>query len=304
MTKYTVENPFALSERKTEEVEQVNYDRSLKADLKRSMRANPASYFCLAFLIFITLCSIFAFLSPYDPEQMDMLAKMKGISAEHWLGTDGYGRDYLTRALYGGRVSLLVGFFSMIFSICLGTLIGTVSGYLGGKVDTILMRFTDIFVSMPSFLFMSVINIILSPTVFTVVIVIAAFGWTNIARITRAETMSLKQRDFVLAAQTMGASHARIIFQHLIPNMSSSITVAASLSVARAILVESSLSYLGLGVMLPTATWGSMLQDAQTYILSNPILAVVPGVLILLTVLSFNVLAEVLRSALEPRMVK
>ena len=304
MTKYSVENPFALSERKKEEEEQVTYDRSLKADLKRSMKANPASYFCLAFLIFITLCSIFAFLSPYDPEKMDMLAKMKGISAEHWLGTDGYGRDYLTRALYGGRVSLLVGFSSMLFSVCIGTLIGTVSGYLGGKVDVVLMRFTDIFVSMPSFLFMSVINIILSPTVFTVVIVIAAFGWTNIARITRAETMSLKQRDFVLAAKTMGASHARIIFQHLIPNMSSSITVAASLSVARAILVESSLSYLGLGVMLPTATWGSMLQDAQTYILSNPVLAVVPGVLILLTVLSFNVLAEVLRSALEPRMVK
>ena len=304
MTNFTVEKPFAPSEKKAAAAEQVTYDRSYKADLKRSMRANPASYFCLAFLIFITLCSIFAFLSPYDPEQMDMLAKMKGISAAHWLGTDGYGRDYLTRALYGGRVSLLVGFFSMIFSVCLGTLIGTVSGYLGGKVDSILMRFTDAFVSMPSFLFMSVINIILSPTVFTVVIVIAAFGWTNIARITRAETMSLKQRDFVLAAKTMGASHARIIFQHLIPNMSSSITVSASLSVARAILVESSLSYLGLGVMLPTATWGSMLQDAQTYILSNPVLAIVPGVLILLTVLSFNVLAEVLRSALEPRMVK
>lgn len=304
MTTNITANPFALSEKRAAEESQVTYDRSLKADLKRSMKANPASYFCLAFLIFITLCSIFAFLSPYDPEKMDMLAKMKGISAEHWLGTDGYGRDYLTRALYGGRVSLLVGFSSMLFSICLGTLIGTVSGYLGGKVDMVLMRFTDIFVSMPSFLFMSVINIILSPTVFTVVIVIAAFGWTNIARITRAETMSLKQRDFVLAAKTMGASHARIIFRHLIPNMSSSITVAASLSVARAILVESSLSYLGLGVMLPTATWGSMLQDAQTYILSNPILAVVPGVLILLTVLSFNVLAEVLRSALEPRMVK
>ncbi len=299
-----MENPFALSVKRTKEAEQVIHDRSLKADLKRAMKANPASYFCLAFLIFITLCSIFAFISPYDPDQMDMLSKMKGISAEHWLGTDNHGRDYLTRALYGGRVSLLVGFSSMLFSVCIGTLIGTVSGYLGGKVDMVLMRFTDIFVSMPSFLFMSVINIILSPTVFTVVIVIAIFGWTNIARITRAETMSLKQRDFVLAAKTMGASHARIIFQHLIPNMSSSITVAASLSVARAILVESSLSYLGLGVMLPKATWGSMLQDAQTYILSNVILAVVPGLLILLTVLSFNVLAEVLRSALEPRMVK
>ena len=137
---------------------------------------------------------------------------MKGISAEQWKGTDKHGRDYLSRALYGGRVSLLVGFCSMLCSTVFGTVLGTVSGYMGGKVDSLLMRFTDVFVSMPSFLFMSVINIILSPTIATVVIVISAFGWTNIARITRAETMSLKQRDFVLAAQTMGACHFRIIF--------------------------------------------------------------------------------------------
>lgn len=302
--KNVTENPFSRVEKTTQTAEHTTYDRSLKADLKRSLKANPASYFCIGFLIFIILCSVFAFLSPYDPEQMDMLNKMKGISAEHWMGTDKHGRDYLTRALYGGRVSLLVGFCSMLCSTVFGTVLGTVSGYMGGKVDSLLMRFTDVFVSMPSFLFMSVINIILSPTIATVVIVISAFGWTNIARITRAETMSLKQRDFVLAAQTMGASHFRIIFKHLIPNMSSSITVAASLSVARAILVESSLSYLGLGVKLPIATWGNMLQDAQTFILSNPVLAVVPGLLILLTVLSFNVLGEVLRTALEPRMIK
>lgn len=166
-------------------------------------------------------------------------------SKEHWFGTDDFGRDYFTRALYGGRVSLTVGLASMICTTIIGTLIGTFSGYKGGKLDMVLMRFTDIFLALPSFLLMVVLNTLFSPGMVTLIAVLSLFSWASVARITRAETMSLKQKDFVLAAKSMGASHTEIIFKHIIPNMSASIIVAGSLGVAGAILTESSLSFLG-----------------------------------------------------------
>lgn len=243
-------------------------------------------------------------LSPYDPYALDITSKLLPPGPEHWFGTDEYGRDYFTRALYGGRVSLTVGFCSMALTVVLGSAIGIAAGYIGGKVDTLLMRFTDVFLALPSMLLMVILNAFLRPSLTTLICVLSLFGWASVARVTRAETLSLKERDFIAATRNLGASHLRMALCHILPNIVGPVTVAASLSVASAILSESSLSFLGLGVSIPLASWGSMLQGAQAQILGHPLLAVFPGLLILVTVLAFNLLGDVLRSALEPKVAR
>lgn len=280
------------------------YERGLVGDILLSLKENKLAMFCAVLLVIITLMAVLAPLTPYDPDAQDVMSVLQKPSAQHWFGTDELGRDYFTRALYGGRISLSVGFLSMLLSTAIGTLIGTVSGYMGGKVDGFLMRFTDIFMSVPSMMLMVVINALFPPKVYSMIIILGLFEWCQIARITRAETLTLKERDFVLAAKHLGASHGEIIFKHIIPNMSSSIIVAGSLAVARAILTESALSFVGLGVQLPKASWGTMLQSAQMYMTDVPTLAVFPGVFIVLTVFSFNILGDALRNAMEPKMIK
>lgn len=301
---YTINQDSFKRVEKKKEKESVIYERGLFSDAIRSLRENKLAMFCAVLLGLIVILSILAPLSPYDPDAQDVTQKLLKPSAEHWFGTDELGRDYFTRALYGGRISLSVGFLSMMLSTILGTVIGTVSGYMGGKVDIFLMRFTDIFMSVPSFLLMVVINTLFPPKVYFMIIILGLFEWCQIARITRAETLSLKERDFVLAAKHLGAKHWQIIFGHIIPNMSSSIIVAGSLAVARAILTESALSFMGIGVQLPKASWGTMLQGAQTYIMDVPTLAVFPGIFIVLTVFSFNILGDALQNALEPKRMK
>lgn len=280
------------------------YERGLVGDILLSLKENKLAMLCAIILVVITLMAVLAPLSPYDPDAQDVMSILQKPSAQHWFGTDELGRDYFTRALYGGRISLSVGFLSMLLSTAIGTLIGTVSGYMGGKVDGFLMRFTDIFMSVPSMMLMVVINALFPPKVYSMIIILGLFEWCQIARITRAETLTLKERDFVLAAKHLGASHGAIIFKHIIPNMSSSIIVAGSLAVARAILTESALSFVGLGVQLPKASWGTMLQSAQMYMTDVPTLAIFPGVFIVLTVFSFNILGDALRNAMEPKMIK
>ncbi len=280
------------------------YERGLVGDIFLSLKENKLAMLCAIILVVITLMAVLAPLSPYDPDAQDVMSILQKPSAQHWFGTDELGRDYFTRALYGGRISLSVGFLSMLLSTAIGTLIGTVSGYMGGKVDGFLMRFTDIFMSVPSMMLMVVINALFPPKVYSMIIILGLFEWCQIARITRAETLTLKERDFVLAAKHLGASHGEIIFKHIIPNMSSSIIVAGSLAVARAILTESALSFIGLGVQLPKASWGTMLQSAQMYMTDVPTLAIFPGVFIVLTVFSFNILGDALRNAMEPKMIK
>lgn len=280
------------------------YERGLVGDILLSLKENKLAMLCAIILVVITLMAVLAPLSPYDPDTQDVMSILQKPSAQHWFGTDELGRDYFTRALYGGRISLSVGFLSMLLSTAIGTLIGTVSGYMGGKVDGFLMRFTDIFMSVPSMMLMVVINALFPPKVYSMIIILGLFEWCQIARITRAETLTLKERDFVLAAKHLGASHGEIIFKHIIPNMSSSIIVAGSLAVARAILTESALSFVGLGVQLPKASWGTMLQSAQMYMTDVPTLAIFPGVFIVLTVFSFNILGDALRNAMEPKMIK
>lgn len=277
------------------------YRRSLWKDVCEAFKAKKSAIICLIFLMIIVIAALCAPLSPYDPDALDASNKLQGISAEHWLGTDEYGRDYFTRALYGGQVSIVVGLMTMVVAIGIGTLIGTISGYVGGVVDAVLMRFTDVFMSLPGYLIAMILNLLLKPNVMTLILVLALFSWPSVTRVTRAETMTLKQRDFVCASKNLGASDGYVIFYHIIPNMVGQISVAATLGIAHAILTESFLSYIGLGVQLPRASWGSMLQGAQKYLMNVPLLAIVPGILILLTVLSFNVIGDVLRAALEPR---
>lgn len=284
-----------------EEEEQVLYEHSIRKDIWNGFCENKVGFVCVAFLLLIVIAALCAPLTKYDANAIDATSKLRGISSEHWLGTDDYGRDYFTRVLYGSQVSLLIGVFSMIIAVCAGTIIGTISGYMGGKVDTVIMRLTDVFLSLPAYLVALVLKMLMDPTLFTLILILSLFAWPSVARITRAETMTLKNRDFVLAAKNLGAGNMSIFFKHIIPNMMNSITVAATLSIGGAILAESFLSFLGLGVQLPRASWGSMLQAAQSYMTKQPILAIVPGVLILLTVLSFNVLGDVLQKVLEPK---
>ena len=278
--------------------------QSVWKDIWKELKKNKVAMVSVVLLAILIIAVLLAPLSPYDPYKLDASQKLQGISSSHWFGTDEYGRDYFTRTLYGGRVSLLVGFMSMIMAVVIGTSLGVFSGYVGGKVDMFLMSFTDIFLALPSMLLMVILNTFLKPGLPTLIVVLSLFSWASVARITRAETMSLKERDFVVATQNLGASNFRVIIKHIIPNILGPVIVAASLSVANAILMESSLSFLGLGVQIPRASWGSMLQGAQAHILDYPLLAVYPGVMILITVLSFNLLGDILRNALEPKIVE
>ena len=267
----------------------------------RKIRANKLAVFCCCYLILIIIASSCAFLSPYDPDKVDLLHKLEDPNMQHFFGTDNLGRDYFTRILYGGQISLVIGIAAMCISVVFGTLFGALSGFLGGKVDAFMMRIVDVLMSVPSFLFIIVINAVLKPGLVTMIIVIALFSWMSVARIVRAETMSLKKRDFILAAKNLGENMWEIILRHIIPNMIPVVIVAASNSIAKAILTESSLSFLGFGVNPPIASWGSMLQGAQKQIMTQPSLAVFPGVFILLTVMSFHVIGDILRDTLDPK---
>ena len=294
---------FSKIERENKEIS-VSYDRGFFHHVKKALGENKIAAVCLVILCVIITGALMAPLSSVDPDYMDVMNKMAGPSREHWFGTDELGRDSFTRALYGSRVSLLVCFATMVVSVTAGTCVGAVSGYAGGKIDIILMRIVDMFQSVPSLLMIIVIFSFVPNNMVTLVLMLALFSWTGVARIVRAQTLTLKERDFVIAAKTLGVSHVKIILKHIIPNMTTQIIVAASLSIAGAILDESALSYLGYGVALPKASWGSMLQNAQQYILYDPLLALIPGMFILLTVLCFNILGDALQYALDPRLHK
>ena len=276
-----------------------------KKVILKTFKSNKMAVVCLVILVAIIASAIFApVLTSYDPDAYDVMAMLNGPSSEHLLGTDDLGRDTFTRLLYGGRVSLLVGLAAMLVAVGIGTLFGTISGYMGGKVDTVCMRIVDIFMSVPSLLFIIVIYAFMPQNLVTLVFMLAFFSWTKVARVVRAQTLSLKERDFVLAAKALGVSNVTIILEHIIPNLMPQIIVSGSLSMANAILDESTLSFLGYGVQLPMSSWGSMLQTAQGYILYSPIMAIAPGCMILLTVLCFNVLGDMLQQILDPKLMK
>ncbi|GMK47986.1 ABC transporter permease [Paenibacillus glycanilyticus] len=258
----------------------------------------------VAILVIFILGAIFAFLSPKDPNALDALQRLKPPSSSHWFGTDDYGRDYFARALYGGRVSLMVGFSAMVLATTIGTIVGIVSGYFGGWIDNLLMRLLEIILSIPTFLLMLLLSVFLKPNLTSIVFIIGLLMWMNMSRIIRAETMTLLEREYVMYAKASGQNHVGIIIRHIFPSLVPVIIVAATNNVASAIMMESTLSFLGFGVQAPNATWGSMLNNAQGYIAQAPYLALFPGLFILLTVLSFNILGDILRVGFEPKLGK
>ena len=291
-----------------------NFVQALKPRL-RSFREslyllarNKLSLAAFILLIIIVLAAVAApLIVPYPGDiEMDthIADQLLPPSSEHWMGTDELGRDIFSRVVYGARISLTAAVAAVGLSLLIGIPLGAVAGSFGGWVDNVIMRITDIFLSFPPLLLAIAMVALMGSSLNNAVLAIALSWWPWYTRLIRGQAISVKERKFVQAAETIGTSRSKIIFRHIIPNMSSSIIVAASLSIARAILTESSLSFLGFGVRLPNASWGSMLQNAQSEILYNPLLAVFPGLLILITVLSFNVLGDVLRSALEPRIIK
>lgn len=255
-------------------------------------------------LLIIIFSAIFApVIAPYAPEHQDLLKRLQPPSAEHFMGTDKFGRDIFSRVLYGARVSLLVGFVSVVGAITIGTVVGAVAGYFKGFVDSLLMRFVDVVLSIPDIFLLITLVTIFKPGIDKLILIFALTGWTTTARLIRSEFLSLRTREFVLAARTIGTKNHVIIFSHILPNCIGPIIVSATLKVGSVILAESTLSYLGFGIQPPTASWGNMLQDAQNFSIMVQAwwYPLFPGLLILLTVLCFNFLGDGLRDALDPK---
>lgn len=269
--------------------------------VKSGFRRNKFAAACVIIIAIMAFASIFSFLYPVDPNALSVTERLVKPNLLHPFGTDDMGRDYFARCLNGGRASLLVGFMAMILSTFIGVVVGSISGFMGGKVDIVLMRLVDALMSLPTFLIMVVMNAYLKPGIQNVIIIIGLLTWMSIARIVRGETMSLKEREYVVYSRVSGQNKWKVIFLHIIPNIMPTIIVAATMNIASAILLESALSFFGLGIRPPTASWGSMLSNAQGYIMNAPYLAIFPGLLILLTVISFNYIGEELRKIFEPK---
>lgn len=255
----------------------------------------------LVLLILLSLGAIFApILATHDPDEVDLFARLAAPSLEHYLGTDDTGRDVVSRLLYGGRITLLVGLVSAGIAIFVGVTMGGLAGLLGGPVDSIIMRVTDGLLSIPMFFFMLVIMAVFGGGMLQIVLVVGFASWMPLARVVRGEVLRTKRLNFVEAAEALGAPFVRVMVRHVLPQSIPSIIVSATLGVANAILLESALSYLGLGIQPPTASWGNMLNGAQSYIFNRPSLAVWPGLLIFATVMACNSLGDGVRDALDP----
>jgi peptide/nickel transport system permease protein len=270
----------------------------------RRFRRHKAGLVALVVLILEVLVALAApVLIPrelaIDPSPLNILQSPSG---EHWLGTDEVGRDIFARLIYASRISLSIGFLAVVVAIIVGTSVGALAGYFGGWFDNALMRVTDAILSIPALFFLIVLSVTLGPSVRTMIIVIGLLSWMELARIIRANVLSLKRREFVEAARTMGARSERIIRRHILPNTLAPIVVAATLGVGNALLTEASVSYLGLGVQPPQPSWGNMLYNAQSYFFNAPWITLYPGIMILITVLCINFVGDGLRDALDPRM--
>lgn len=256
----------------------------------------------LFFLVFLIVLSFFfPLVSSVDPNAFDPLyvSDPESPSLLHPFGTDDLGRDLMVRLIYGAKVSLLVAFASVFISVSLGVFLGLISGYFGSFIDFILMRILDFFMAIPTLFLLLIIQVLLKPSIWNVVIVIGLTSWMGVARLVRAEVKSVKERPFVLAARSRGFSHMRLLFGHILPHTWMPVLVAATLGVGDAILTESMLSFLGLGVQPPYASWGNMLDNSLSFMREAPWMALFPGLLITLTVLSLNFISDQLRSVLD-----
>jgi len=264
--------------------------------------SNPLALSGFIIIAAILLLAIFApIISPYDPDAIDVKAILLPPSGEHLMGTDGLGRDVFSRMLYGARISLLVGIVAVGIATAIGVVLGAVSGYYRGWVDVFIMRMVDVMLSIPTFFLILAVIAFLTPSIWNIMIVIGLTSWMGVTRLVRAEFLSLRNREFVMASETLGARDTRLIFSHLLPNSLTPVIVTSVLGVASAVLIESGLSFLGLGVQAPQASWGNILTDGKEYIQFAWWLSLFPGLAILITVLGYNLLGEGLRDVFDPR---
>jgi peptide/nickel transport system permease protein len=259
----------------------------------------------VASLIVLFLLYLFAilapFVTPYNFDAIDLKNSNNPLSLEHIMGTDELGRDELTRIIYGGRISLMVGTVVALMASMIGTAIGVLAGYYGKVLDNILMRFTDLILSLPLLPLLIVVAAVRGPGMVGIIVILAILTWTYVARLVRASFLSIREEDYVQAARAVGASDIRIIFRHMLPNAVAPIIVNTTLMVGTAILIESVLSYLGFGIQPPTPSWGNMLYNAKTTMRLYPWLTYFPGLMIVITVLCFNFVGDGLRDALDPK---
>jgi len=253
-------------------------------------------------LMLFTIAVLAPFVAPYNPDAINVKHVLEPPSLAHPFGTDDLGRDILSRVIYGSRISLAVGFVAVGIATLIGIIFGALSGYYGGWTDTIVMRFVDIMLAIPTFFLILAVIAMLEPSIWNIMIVIGVTSWMGVSRLVRAEFLSLKEREFVLAARALGASDFRIIFKHILPNAMSPVLISAVLGIAGAVLLESALSFLGIGVQPPTASWGNILTIGKDNIEIAWWISVFPGLAIFVTVLAYNLLGEGIRDSIDPRL--
>jgi peptide/nickel transport system permease protein len=282
---------------------------SMTSMIWRRFRRHPGAIASSAVLLALLLAVILVSFSPYDPERSNLSRKLEPPSLEHPFGTDPLGRDLLTRVLYGGRVSLTVAFMVVVITLLIGIPVGSVAGYFGGRIDNVLMRITDTFLSLPTLLVLILLSAMLREievpflqrnNVLTIALAIGVLSWMAVARLVRASFLSLRETEFVTAAHCVGASTPRIIVRHILPNAVGPIVVESTLMIAWAIMEEAGLSFLGFGIQPPTPSWGNLLSNAQAHMTKHPWLAIFPGLMIFLTIISVNYIGDGLRDAFDP----
>lgn len=282
---------------------------SMTSIIWKRFRRHPAAIISLGVLLALILGVILVSLSPYDPEVSDMSSRLEPPSLQHPMGTDQLGRDMLTRVLYGGRISILVAFMVVLITLLVGMPIGAAAGYFGGLIDNVLMRLTDVALTLPTLLVLILLSAIMREmdvpifkrnSVVTIALVIGLLSWMTAARLLRAEYLTIRELEFIEAAHAMGASNIRVIVRHILPNAISPIIVQSTLMLGYAIMIESGLSFLGFGIQPPTPSWGNLLSNAQQHMTRHPWLAIFPGLMIFLTVISINYIGDALRDAFDP----
>jgi len=270
-------------------------------DVWRRFRRNRLAVLGAATVVLLVLVAVFAdVVAPYSPTLVNLNEQFEPPSLKHPFGTDYFGRDILSRVIHGARISLVIGLVPTVMALAFGTVVGVTAGFKGGKIDTVLMRLGDIVMAFPSLILAMVVTYTLGASLFTLFIALAVVGWAGAARVVRAQTLSLRQRDFVTASRSVGVGQAGIMYRHIIPNCLAPILILLTLGIPGAIMAEAGLSFLGVGAQPPTPSWGLMVNEGQEYLFSAPWASIFPGLAILVTVLAFNFVGDGLRDALDP----
>lgn len=305
MSETSEERPIEQSRQQTGTADFAGQERRQRSEIRRAwnrfLRYKPG-IIALVFLVALILMALIpGVIAPHDPAEIFPGASRQGPSSDFWLGTDSRGRDILSRTIWGSRTALLVGIVGTVVAATVGVTIGAISGFFGGWTDSILSRLVDAVMAFPLLALLIVLAAILGPSLITVTAIIGVTIWTSYARVVRADIMSLRERDYVLAARTVGVPTTRLIIRHMLPNVLGPVIVLATLGVGSVIILEAALSFLGLGVQPPMSSWGRALSDARPHILRYPHMAIVPGMMITVTVLAFNLIGDGLRDAIDPR---